>query len=95
MVCSGSPLQFPFLSNPAFISKQLCHSSDTFSGPFWPKSTQMKVQCNASLTSKTLHICFFFFFCCTHGMWKFPGQGSNPHHNSDLSRCSDNTSSLT
>ena len=26
---------------------------------------------------------------------QFPGQGSNLHHSSDLSRCSDNTGSLT
>ena len=38
---------------------------------------------------------FFFFFGSTHGMWKFPGQASNLHHSSDLSRCSDHTGSLT
>ena len=30
-----------------------------------------------------------------HGMWKFPGQGSNPGHSSDPRCCSDNTASLT
>ena len=29
------------------------------------------------------------------GMWKFPGQGLNPCHSSDLSRCSGNAGSLT
>ena len=24
-----------------------------------------------------------FFFCHTHGLWKFLGQGLNPHHSSD------------
>ena len=37
----------------------------------------------------------FFSFGCTHGMWKFPGQGSNQHHSSNLSHSSDNTGSLT
>ena len=27
----------------------------------------------------------------THSTQKFPGQGSNPRHSSDLSRCSDST----
>ena len=35
------------------------------------------------------------FFCCTHGMWKFPGQGLNPCHSSDPGHCSDNAGTLT
>ena len=35
-----------------------------------------------------------FVFGHTHGMWKFPGQGLNPCHNSDPSCCSDNAGSL-
>ena len=31
----------------------------------------------------------------TCGMWKIPGQGSNPGHSSDLSHCTDNAGSLT
>ena len=31
----------------------------------------------------------------TCGMRKIPGQGSNPHHNSNLSQSSENTRSLT
>ena len=38
---------------------------------------------------------FFFFFFCTYSMLKFPGQGSNQHHISDLNCCSDNARSLT
>ena len=30
-----------------------------------------------------------------HGMWKFPGQGSNPHHSYNQSHSRDNTRSLT
>ena len=30
-----------------------------------------------------LSLSLFFFFGHTHGMWKFPGQGSNPQHGSD------------
>ena len=38
---------------------------------------------------------FFFFFFLHHGIWKFPGQESKPHHRSDPSHCSDNAGSLT
>ena len=44
-----------------------------------------------SVTVLLLSVCFFFFFGCTHSMWKFMGQGSNLSHSSDLSCCSDNT----
>ena len=27
-----------------------------------------------------------YFFGRVHGMWRFPGQGSNLHHSSDVSR---------
>ena len=36
---------------------------------------------------------FFFFFGRASGIWKFPGQGSNPSHSCSLSHCSDNTRS--
>ena len=43
--------------------------------------------------------CFFSDFSGggshTHGMRKFPGQGSNPHHSSNPSCCRDNTGSST
>ena len=35
------------------------------------------------------------FFGHAQGMWKFLGQGLNPHVSSDLSHSSDNTRSLT
>ena len=35
-----------------------------------------------------------FFFGCTHSMWKFPGQGSNLHHNSNLRHCHDDAGSF-
>ena len=38
---------------------------------------------------------FFFFFGCSWGMWKFLSQESNPHRSTNLSRCSDNTGSVT
>ena len=34
------------------------------------------------------------FLGCTCSMWKFPGQGQNSHHSSDLCRCSDNAQYL-
>ena len=37
----------------------------------------------------------FSFFVHAHSMWKFLGQGSNPHHSSNPSRCNDNARSLT
>ena len=37
----------------------------------------------------------FFIFGCTCGVWKFPGQGMNPHYSSDLSYSSDNARYLT
>ena len=38
----------------------------------------------------------FFVVCFGHscGMWKFPGQGSNPCHSSDPGLCTDNARSL-
>ena len=46
------------------------------------------------------HYCFFlshslFFLATLCGIWKFPGQGSNPCHCNDPSHCSDNAGSLT
>ena len=43
-------------------------------------------------------ILFYFIlilFGCTHDMWKFLGQGSNPCHSNDPSHCSDKAKSLT
>ena len=42
-----------------------------------------------------LQIVCLFVFGHAHGMWKFPGQGSNTQHSSDTSHCSDNARSLT
>ena len=38
---------------------------------------------------------YSFVFGCTHSMQKFPGQGSNQCHSSDLSHGSDHSRSLT
>ena len=38
---------------------------------------------------------FFFFFDCTHGIWKFLGQGSNLSHGFDLLQNCGNTRSST
>ena len=38
---------------------------------------------------KNYHFHLFFFFGHTHGMWKFPNQGSNLFHSSVLSCCSE------
>ena len=39
------------------------------------------------------HLLLIFWRTC--GMWKFPGQGSNPRHSSDIKCCGDNARSLT
>ena len=47
-----------------------------------------------SLFTSTIKKTFFFLgYAC--GLWKFPGQGSNPCHSSDPGCCSDNSRSLT
>ena len=38
---------------------------------------------------------FFFFFSCTHGIWKFLGQGSNSGCSCNLSHSCSNARSLT
>ena len=37
----------------------------------------------------------FYFVFCMCGLWKFPGQGSNPCHSSNQCHSSDNARSLT
>ena len=37
----------------------------------------------------------FFLFGLAHGMWKCPGQGSNPYHSSNPNHHSDNPRSLS
>lgn len=39
-------------------------------------------------------LCFLLFSHCTHGLWKFPGLGSNPCHSSDLNCSRDNARPL-
>ena len=38
---------------------------------------------------------YLYIFGLTWGLWKFPGQGSNPHHRSNPRHRNDNTRSLT
>ena len=50
----------------------------------------------AMLTSNVYYIVLLLlFFGNAHGMWNFPGQGSNMHHRNDARPCSDNMESLT
>ena len=49
----------------------------------------------APLSSSGPALPVFFFFFLTYSLENFPGQGLNPHHRSDPSRCSDNAGSLT
>ena len=48
-------------------------------------------KCNAILLKSTA----FAFVFSTRAKWKFPGQGLNPRHSSDLSHSSESTGSLT
>ena len=43
----------------------------------------------------SLSLSLFFFFFRPRGMYKFLGQGLNPFHSSNPSRCSDSARSLT
>ena len=53
------------------------------------KCSQMKKICISQLP-------IYLFTGHAHGLWKFPGQGSNPHHSSNHdSLCTDNARSLT
>ena len=47
------------------------------------------------MSFKIKHFDFLMFFGRTCGVWKFPGQGSNPGHSSDLIHFIDNIRSLT
>ena len=55
----------------------------------------LHLKCIQKAQALYLSTASFFLFGHTHGMWTFPGQGSNPCHNSNPSCCSDNAGSLT
>ena len=61
-------------------------------------SSQISFCCAMVGTPFFLFVCFVFvslgFFGCTHSIWKFLGQGSNPNHSSGPSHCSDIPGSL-
>ena len=46
------------------------------------------------MTPWLIYVCVCVYLH-THGMWKFPGQGSNSSHSSNPSRCSDNLGPFT
>ena len=54
-------------------------------------------QYSKNITLSFFNFLYIFkkFFGHPHGMWIFPGKGSNPYHNSNPSHSSDNTGSLT
>ena len=61
----------------------------------WDKNSGLTVLFFSSSLSFFFFFFFFFFFGCTHGMYKLPGQGSNPCHSRDLSQYSHHVRSLT
>ena len=50
---------------------------------FTPKSDISGTGTNNSDSERLGLSSNFFFFFLTHGLWKFPDQGSNPHHSRD------------
>ena len=75
------------------LGTSICHECG-------PEKTKKKkkiplLQILISFVFPTQFLFFFSFFSCTHGMQKFPGQGSNPYHRSNSSHSSDNAGSLT
>ena len=71
----------------------------------WPKPEALKVpsedvqfHCMPALTLLICYLSIYFslsLFGCTHGMWKFLGQGSNPCHCSNPIQHIENAGSLT
>ena len=61
------------------MKEELWEGDDSW---FWPRTQSL---------ARSL---FFFFPGRAWGMWKFPGQGSNPCHSSNLGCCNNNTRSL-
>ena len=59
-----------------------------------PKS-EVTFNCIYLFFSAILFCLFVSFFGHSHGPWKCPCQGSNPHHITDPSCCTDNAGSLT
>ena len=68
--------------------KMRSHQENNFKRSHWNQSQATE---NWSMIWKV----FSFFFSCTCGIWKFPGQGSNPSHGCDLCHNYGNTRSLT
>ena len=56
--------------------------------------TDSKIRCILTCMFFVL-FCFVLFFVTPQGMWKFPGQESNPCHSRSPSCCSNNVGSLT
>ena len=53
-----------------------------FVSGFFHLASCLQVQSQGSLEED--FVPFFFLNGCTHGIWKFPGQGLNPSHSFDL-----------
>ena len=98
-LCRISPLPFPFKERPesSYRAQKMtgrgCKIPETSMLTYrW--RTETRVEGGAGPNSHT-HGDVVFPFGCTHGMWWFPGRGSNLRHSSNLSHCRDNAGSLT
>ena len=67
------------------MSQVILYSEKFHDGPkpkTQPKPLKLRCLHSPGLQLKSLY--FFFFFSCLHGIWKCPGQGSNPSQSPDL-----------
>lgn len=84
-----------------FSDPQFLHLSNGFMRPWWEVNV---IEC-IMLIGRALvcveeyelekRVIVFFFFSCTHSIWKFLSQGSNPGRSCDLCCCCSNSISLT
>ena len=80
---------FPIRSHPQILGVSSCLY--IFGGLFIDPAPVLRlnaVVCQERATALSSIVSFLFFVCLfvfglTSGMWKFLGQGSNPHHSSD------------
>ena len=61
------------------------------------KKRERKRKCDWKMITRKLLLSILYLCIFGHAlsMWKFLGQGLNPHHSSNLGHCSDDTGSLT
>ena len=84
-----------FFESPAFSQCLPCLDGSAFTAHRYHLRGRVEGRTWYSLVVESIQCPFFCFFGCACGMWKFPGQGLNPSHSSDLSCTRGNAESLT